>query len=82
MTAPEALLKIIMKFEAEPPLCPMIRAPSVLNCKAAKEMSALDESAFAQYIQPLFAIDDTAAYGSLEYDPVKKESVTEPPVAK
>ena len=48
MTAPEALLKIIMKFEEEPPLCPMIRAPSVLNCKPAKKKPVLNESALAQ----------------------------------
>ena len=50
MTAPELLLKIIMKFEVEKALCPMIRAPSVLNCKPAIAMFALDVSALAQYI--------------------------------
>ena len=50
MTAPEALLKIIMKFDAGQTLCPMIRAPSVLNCKPAKLKYGLDVSALAQYI--------------------------------
>ena len=65
-----------MKSEVESPLCPMIRAPSELNCKAAKELSTLDESALAQYIQPLFAIDYTAANGREVDDPVNERSCT------
>ena len=65
-----------MKHESEYAVCPIIRTPSVLNCKAAKLFPALDENALAQYIQPLFAIDDTAAYGREEDDPVKERSYT------
>ena len=45
------------------------RVPSVLNCKAAI-LPFLDLSTLAQYNFALFAIEDTATYGSIYEEPV------------